>query len=60
MNLYKLGVRYYCSSTAESRTQGLSGLVVERRTPEREVTGLNPTTAMQWPEQDTLSSQKYW
>ena len=28
-------------------TKGLSGLVVERRTPEREVTGLNLTTAMQ-------------
>ena len=44
--LYKVGVRYYCSSTAESRIQRLSGLV-ERRTPELEVTGLNPTTAMQ-------------
>ena len=46
MNLYKVGVRYYFSSTAESRTQGLSSLVVERHTPEREVTGFNTTTAM--------------
>ena len=41
-----VGARYYCSSTAASRAQGRSGSVVECRTPEREVTGSNPTTAM--------------
>ena len=45
--IYRVGVRYYCSSTAASRTQGRSGLVVECRTPKRDVTDFNPTTAMQ-------------
>ena len=44
----------------KSKRKGAGGSVVELRTPEREVQGLKPMTAVCVHEQDTLRFPKYW